>query len=90
MCLYTWRLDSDLVSTSALVHLAFFVPLLYLPFYLSTYSIEVKDISLTDYIQVRHAVYLPHTAGRYAKRQFKKAQMPIVERLVDRWGSYAH
>jgi small subunit ribosomal protein S5e len=27
---------------------------------------------------------LPHTAGRYAKKQFKKAQMPIVERLVDR------
>jgi hypothetical protein len=48
------------------------------------YSVEVKDISLTDYIQVRHAVYLPHTAGRYAKKQFKKAQMPIVERLVDR------
>ena len=44
----------------------------------------MKDISLQDYIQVRHAVYLPHTAGRYAKKQFKKAQMPIVERLVDR------
>ena len=49
------------------------------------YSVEVKDISLTDYIQVRHAVYLPHTAGRYAKKQFKKAQMPIVERLVERY-----
>ena len=49
-----------------------------------TISVEVKDISLTDYIQIRHAVYLPHTAGRYAKKQFKKAQMPIVERLVDR------
>ncbi|KAJ3498350.1 hypothetical protein NLJ89_g10229 [Agrocybe chaxingu] len=48
-----------------------------------TQDVEVKDISLTDYIQVRHAVYLPHTAGRYAKKQFKKAQMPIVERLVD-------
>ena len=45
----------------------------------------MKDISLTDYIQIRHAVYLPHTAGRYAKKQFKKAQMPIVERLVDRF-----
>ena len=44
----------------------------------------MKDISLQDYIQIRHAVYLPHTAGRYAKKQFKKAQMPIVERLVDR------
>ena len=48
------------------------------------HSIEVKDISLADYIQIRHAVYLPHTAGRYSKKQFKKAQMPIVERLVDR------
>jgi len=47
----------------------------------------VKDISLHDYIQIHHAVYLPHTAGRYAKKQFKKAQMPIVERLVDRYGS---
>lgn len=47
--------------------------------------IEVKDISLHDYIQIHHAVYLPHTAGRYAKKQFKKAQMPIVERLVDRY-----
>ena len=52
------------------------------------YSVEVKDISLTDYIQVRHAVYLPHTAGRFAKKQFKKAQMPIVERLVDRYVEY--
>lgn len=51
---------------------------------ISPISVEVKDISLTDYIQIRHAVYLPHTAGRYAKKQFKKAQMPIVERLVDR------
>ena len=50
------------------------------------HSVEVKDISLTDYIQVRHAVYLPHTGGRFAKKQFKKAQMPIVERLVDRYG----
>jgi hypothetical protein len=55
---------------------------------ISVCSVEVKDISLTDYIQVRHAVYLPHTAGRYAKKQFKKAQMPIVERLVDRRVGY--
>ena len=55
---------------------------------LMIYSVEVKDISLTDYIQVRHAVYLPHTAGRFAKKQFKKAQMPIVERLVDRYVEY--
>jgi small subunit ribosomal protein S5e len=66
-----------------------------------THSIEVKDISLTDYINVNHAVYvreysvsplvctvtatdLPaHTAGRYAKKQFAKGRMPIVERLVN-------
>ncbi|CED82700.1 40s ribosomal protein s5-1 [Phaffia rhodozyma] len=48
-----------------------------------TNDIEVRDISLTDYIQVRHAVYVPHTAGRYAKKQFAKGRMPIVERLVN-------
>ncbi|BGP47420.1 ribosomal protein S5 [Rhodotorula kratochvilovae] len=47
-------------------------------------EVEVKDISLTDYIQVRNPVLLPHTAGRYATKQFRKAQMPIVERLVNR------
>ncbi|GAA6035752.1 hypothetical protein JCM8097_005683 [Rhodosporidiobolus ruineniae] len=46
-------------------------------------DVEVKDISLTDYIQVRNAILLPHTAGRYASEQFRKAQMPIVERLVN-------
>ncbi|KAK4055482.1 ribosomal protein S5 [Microbotryomycetes sp. NB124-2] len=46
-------------------------------------DVEVKDISLTDYIQVRNAISLPHTAGRYAAKQFRKAQMPIVERLVN-------
>ncbi|KAH8930158.1 40S ribosomal protein S5-1 [Atractiella rhizophila] len=48
-----------------------------------TTEVEVKDISLTDYIQTRQQVYLPHTAGRYAAKQFRKAQMPIVERLVN-------
>lgn len=38
-----------------------------------------------DYISLRNAVYVPHTAGRYANKSFKKAQMPIVERLVNRW-----
>lgn len=46
-------------------------------------DVEVKDISLTDYIQIRNAILLPHTAGRYASKQFRKAQMPIVERLVN-------
>ena len=46
-------------------------------------DIDVKDISLVDYIQLRHPVYLAHTAGRYAVKRFRKAQCPIVERLVN-------
>merc|ERR1711906_74831 len=42
-------------------------------------DVEVNDISLEDYIAVKpkFATYLPHTARRY-----RKAQCPIVERLV--------
>lgn len=48
-------------------------------------EIQINDISLTDYVAVKDksAVYLPHTAGRYAKQRFKKAQCPIVERLLN-------
>merc|ERR1719186_1257672 len=48
-------------------------------------EVQVRDISLTDYISVKekHAVYLPHTAGRYAVKRFRKAQCPIVERLTN-------
>lgn len=45
-------------------------------------NIEVKDISLVDYIQLK-PVFLPASNGRYANKRFKKAQMPIVERLTD-------
>lgn len=38
-------------------------------------DVEVKDISLQDYIQVRQHVYLPHTAGRFAVKRFRKAQV---------------
>jgi small subunit ribosomal protein S5e len=46
-------------------------------------DVEVKDISLTDYIQIRQPVYLSHSAGRYAVKRFRKAQCPIVERLTN-------
>ncbi|CAJ0838624.1 12059_t:CDS:2, partial [Entrophospora sp. SA101] len=46
-------------------------------------DVEVKDISLTDYIQIRNPVYLPHTAGRFSTKRFRKAQCPIVERLTN-------
>ena len=47
---------------------------------------QVSDISLNDYIAVvptKHATYLPHTAGRYSVKRFRKAQCPIVERLTN-------
>mmetsp|Transcript_32756 Transcript_32756/g.94607 ORF Transcript_32756/g.94607 Transcript_32756/m.94607 type:complete len:197 (-) Transcript_32756:7-597(-) len=49
-------------------------------------DVEVNDISLADYIGVkppRYAIYLPHTAGRYSVKRFRKAQCPIVERFVN-------
>ncbi len=47
-----------------------------------TMLVQVTDISLEDYIAVKpkFAVYVPHTAGRYQKKRFRKAQCPIVER----------
>lgn len=40
---------------------------------------------LQDYIAVKekNAKYLPHSAGRYAAKRFRKAQCPIVERLTN-------
>ena len=47
-------------------------------------DVQVTDIALDDYIAVKpkNAVYLPHTAGRYATQRFKKGTCPIVERLT--------
>eukprot|EP00750_Incisomonas_marina_P001931 INCI1183.1.p1 GENE.INCI1183.1~~INCI1183.1.p1 ORF type:complete len:194 (+),score=37.97 INCI1183.1:256-837(+) len=47
-------------------------------------DVEVNDISLEDYIAVKpkFAVYLPHTQRKYQSKRFRKAQCPIVERLV--------
>ncbi|PPD94028.1 hypothetical protein GOBAR_DD08940 [Gossypium barbadense] len=45
----------------------------------------IGDISLSDYIGVhasKHATYVPHTAGRYLVKRFRKAQCPIVKRLA--------
>jgi len=48
-------------------------------------DVHVQDMSLQDYIAVKEkgARYLPHSAGRYCAKRFKKAQCPIVERLVN-------
>ena len=37
----------------------------------------------SDYIQIRQPVYMPHSAGRYAVKRFRKAQCPIIERLTN-------
>ena len=48
-------------------------------------EVHVSDMSLQDYIPVKEksAKYLPHSAGRYAVKRFRKALCPIVERLVN-------
>ena len=48
-------------------------------------GVQSPDKSLSNYLQVkpvRQQVFVPYTAGRYQMRRFKKAQCPIVERLV--------
>ncbi|XP_028101707.1 40S ribosomal protein S5-like [Camellia sinensis] len=49
-------------------------------------DIQISDMSVTDYLAVnpvKHATYVPHTAGRYSVKRFRKAQCPIVERLTN-------
>ncbi|PAV75802.1 hypothetical protein WR25_13992 [Diploscapter pachys] len=48
-------------------------------------DVIVSDISLVDYIAVKEkaAKYLPHSAGRYQIKRFRKAGCPIVERLAN-------
>merc|ERR1711879_507590 len=50
----------------------------------STDDVQVSDISLNDYIAVKekYAKYLPHSAGRYQVKRFRKAGCPVVERLA--------
>jgi small subunit ribosomal protein S5e len=47
---------------------------------------QVNDISLEDYLAVKApklARFTAHSAGRFQKRRFRKAQCPIVERLTN-------
>ena len=51
----------------------------------SAEEISVSDVSLIDFIGVKgkFAVFVPHTAGRYQTKSFRKTQCPIVERLIN-------
>uniref|UniRef100_A0A6A7G1S9 Ribosomal protein S5 n=1 Tax=Hirondellea gigas TaxID=1518452 RepID=A0A6A7G1S9_9CRUS len=48
-------------------------------------DIIVTDVSLADYISIDKTaiVYLPHSAGRYQTKRFRKASCPLVERLTN-------
>lgn len=48
-------------------------------------DIEIKDISLEDYIAAKsnRAAFLPHSCGKVQNKRFKKAGILIVERLVN-------
>ncbi|SCU77498.1 LADA_0A00760g1_1 [Lachancea dasiensis] len=46
-------------------------------------EVQVKDPSLVDYIQIGQSIFVPHTAGRYANKRFRKAQCPVLERLTN-------
>jgi len=50
-------------------------------------TVVVEDKTLRDYIAIhtreKFKQYLPHTAGRYNTKRFRKAQCPIVERLTN-------
>jgi len=52
----------------------------------SVEDVQCADLSLKDYINfkgVQHAKYLPHSSQRYNKVRFRKAQCPIIERLIN-------
>lgn len=44
---------------------------------------NLRLLAHSDYIQIRSPVYLPHSAGRYAAKRFRKANCPIIERLTN-------
>ena len=45
-------------------------------------GLEISEMALRDHISLT-ASYVPHSAGRWQKRRFLKARMPIVERLAN-------
>ncbi len=46
-------------------------------------GIEIRDPSLKRYISLK-PTWLPHTGGRHEHRRFGKAEVPIVERLINK------
>ncbi|MEM4428325.1 MAG: 30S ribosomal protein S7 [Acidilobaceae archaeon] len=46
-------------------------------------GVEIRDPSLKKYISLK-PVILPHTGGRHEHRRFGKAEVPLVERLINK------
>jgi hypothetical protein len=48
-------------------------------------ELNIGDITLEDFIAIKEKdhVFIPHTAGRYQIKRFRKAQCPAVERLAN-------
>lgn len=65
-----WSLEEVQVSDISLV--------------VSDFWIYLENIVFQDYIAVKekHAKFVPHSAGRYQVKRFRKATCPIVERLA--------
>lgn len=49
----------------------------------STEGIEVKDTGLAKYINLQ-PILVPRSGGKYAKQQFHKSKMSIVERFMNK------
>jgi small subunit ribosomal protein S5e len=48
-------------------------------------NLEIKDETLANYLAITNTkskVFVPHTAGRYQLKKFRKATMPIIERVI--------
>merc|ERR1712159_571837 len=48
-------------------------------------DLNISDKTMEIYISVhtsKQKVFVPHTAGRYQLKRFRKASMPIIERLM--------
>ena len=53
------------------------------------WNVEVKDIGLKRYINLKPCV-IPKTYGRYTQKRFGKAEMNIVERLINKMYGPGH
>ena len=43
-------------------------------------DVEVNDLALVDFVAVKgkHATFVAHTAGRYQRKRFRKAQVSLL------------